>query len=144
MKRPLVEIRHAAVTLEGTLVIRDIAWQLRPGEHWAVLGPNDAGKSTFLRLVRGDIWPDQSGEGRSVLILDEPCSGLNPAAREGVLRMIETIGRGRTGLVLVTHHLEDLVPSITHLMLTDGGRIVAQGEKAAMLKDRRLQELLGP
>ncbi len=35
-----------------------MTWSLRAGEHWAVVGPNGSGKSTFLRLVRGDQWPE--------------------------------------------------------------------------------------
>lgn len=67
-----------------------------------------------------------------LMILDEVCSGLDPVARKDTLLMIEKVGRSMTRLVLVTHHLEDLVPSITHVLLMDGGMIVAQGEKAAM------------
>ena len=114
-----------------------------------------AGLFGLGRLRKRDIRTLSYGEMRRVLIaralvkdvdvlfLDEPCSGLDPAARKDVLWMIEKVGRSTTRLVLVTHHLEDLVPSITHLLLMDGGRIVAQGEKAAMLKDRRLTRLLG-
>lgn len=46
------------MTLGGRPILRDVSWQLRPGEHWAIAGPNGSGKSTFLRLIRGDQWPD--------------------------------------------------------------------------------------
>jgi molybdate transport system ATP-binding protein len=45
------------VTLGGRAILRDVTWSLHEGEHWAVAGANGSGKSTFLRLVRGDQWP---------------------------------------------------------------------------------------
>lgn len=57
---PRIEVRlqGAGVTREGRALLRDLRFNLLPGEHWAVLGENGAGKSTFLRLVRGDMAPD--------------------------------------------------------------------------------------
>jgi len=58
----LVRLQGARVRLGGALVLDDLHWSLERGTHWAVLGRNGSGKSTFLRLVRGDIWP-QPGQG---------------------------------------------------------------------------------
>lgn len=54
---PLIELEHVNVDLNGVRVLHDITWSLEAGRHWAVLGANGAGKSTFLRLLRGEIWP---------------------------------------------------------------------------------------
>ena len=43
--------------------MRELDWRLLPGEHWAVTGPNGAGKSTFIRLLRGEVRPDQADGG---------------------------------------------------------------------------------
>jgi len=42
-------------------VLRGVSWELRDGEHWAVLGANGAGKSSFLRLLYGDLSPALGG-----------------------------------------------------------------------------------
>jgi molybdate transport system ATP-binding protein len=55
--QPLIELRHVTVALNGTAVLRDLSWSLRPGEHWLIRGANGSGKSTFLRLLRGEVWP---------------------------------------------------------------------------------------
>jgi hypothetical protein len=41
----------------GTAILGDVSWSLRAGEHWLIRGANGSGKSTFLRLLRGEIWP---------------------------------------------------------------------------------------
>lgn len=58
---PLIELRQATVYLERVPVLHDIDWTLRRGEHWAVLGKNGAGKSTFLRLLAGEEYPAYGG-----------------------------------------------------------------------------------
>ncbi|MBO4312185.1 MAG: ATP-binding cassette domain-containing protein, partial [Desulfovibrionaceae bacterium] len=62
-----------------------------------------------------------------MLLLDEPCSGLDPAARAHVLELIsELIARG-VQIVLVSHRAEDLIPSVTHLLRLEKGRAVFCG-----------------
>ena len=70
-----------------------------------------------------------------LLILDEPCAGLDPVAREKFLRFLEKLARRRTGpaLVLVTHHVEEITPAFTHTLLLRAGRVVAAGPRAAVL-----------
>lgn len=57
MSEPLIELKKVDVALNGATILRDLSWTLRHGEHWLVRGGNGSGKSTFLRLVRGEIWP---------------------------------------------------------------------------------------
>jgi len=54
-----------------------------------------------------------------VLILDEPCAGLDPAAREHFLKFIQRLGAHKNSptLVLVTHHVEEITPAFSHLLL---------------------------
>jgi iron complex transport system ATP-binding protein len=80
-----------------------------------------------------------------LLILDEPCAGLDPAAREHFLQFLERLanGRGAPALVLVTHHTEEITPSFSHVLLLKGGRVAASGEKARMLNSRLLSDAFG-
>ena len=66
-----------------------------------------------------------------LLILDEPCAGLDPVAREAFLGLLETLARRRKGpaLVLVTHHAEEIMPAFTHALLLRDGRSFASGPK---------------
>jgi molybdate transport system ATP-binding protein len=55
--RVLVKLLNVSVVLDKRTVLSHINWDLKAGENWAVIGSNGAGKTTFLNLVRGDIWP---------------------------------------------------------------------------------------
>lgn len=70
-----------------------------------------------------------------LVFLDEPCAGLDMAMRERVLRALEASCGRRPDVpnVLVTHHTEEIVPSITHVLLLRSGRVVAQGPKDEVL-----------
>ena len=58
----LIRIQRANVYLERKRVLHDVSWQLRAGEHWAILGANGAGKSTFLKLIAGNVYPAIGGK----------------------------------------------------------------------------------
>ncbi|NUQ01004.1 MAG: ATP-binding cassette domain-containing protein, partial [Armatimonadetes bacterium] len=65
----------------GRLVLRDLCWELWAGQHWLVSGGNGAGKSTFMRLVRGEQWP-APGSGPRRYGLDGRLTGSPLRARE--------------------------------------------------------------
>ena len=53
---------HAvSVRRGGKWVLRDVSWRLRPGERWALIGDNGAGKTQLLKLLCGDVWPTPGG-----------------------------------------------------------------------------------
>jgi molybdate transport system ATP-binding protein len=58
---PLLRLKRATLYVEYRPVLRDLNWELRPGEHWAVFGANGAGKSSFLKLLYGDLSPAFGG-----------------------------------------------------------------------------------
>ncbi len=82
-----------------------------------------------------------------LLILDEPCAGLDPIAREDFLQLITRLARRRKvaapAMVLVTHHVEEITPAFTHALLLRGGQVLASGPIADVLTSRRLSEAFG-
>jgi len=54
---PLVRLDNVDVAIAGTTILRGIDWKLEPGMCWGVVGANGSGKSTFLALVAGQLWP---------------------------------------------------------------------------------------
>jgi molybdate transport system ATP-binding protein len=56
-----MSLHAASVRRGGNWVLRDISWRLRPGERWALLGDNGAGKTQLLKLLSGDVWPTPRG-----------------------------------------------------------------------------------
>jgi molybdate transport system ATP-binding protein len=222
---PLISIRNADVYADGHRVLQQITWEIRPGEHWAVLGRNGAGKSSLIKLVYGDLAPASGGalerrgfphgthiedfkktvgflspelqsdyarddvsvediviSGRHasiglnapptradrraaqrwlrmfeltglaalrprelsygqlrrvllaramvnsprLLLLDEPCAGLDAATRGEVLDHVERLTRAGVQLVMATHHEADIVPSINRVVRLNRGRIVGR------------------
>jgi molybdate transport system ATP-binding protein len=58
---PLLNLSHVDLYVEYQPVLLGLNWQLRRGEHWSVFGENGAGKSSFLKLLYGDLSPALGG-----------------------------------------------------------------------------------
>jgi molybdate transport system ATP-binding protein len=87
----LVVLKDVTVTRGAIRLLDRVSWRLVPGENWALTGPNGSGKSSFIRVVRGDLWPDQDGVSERRYRMDEP---------SGRRWLISPIGfREHTGLV---------------------------------------------
>jgi len=248
---PLISLRHATLVRGEAPVLHDLAFDIRMGEHVAVLGPNGSGKSSLIRLINRqnyplaapggeptllllgrdrwnvfelrahlgivatDLYDDfavgrglgrlsgldavitgffsslalfghhqvtaamrerahaalalveaehlagkpvetmSTGEARRVLIaralapdpgallLDEPTTGLDLAARH---RFLQTLGKlaglGKT-LILVTHHIEEIIPAIDRVILLKEGRVYMDGPKREVLSSGPVGELFG-
>ncbi len=78
-----------------------------------------------------------------ILILDEPCAGLDPVAREGFLTFLERMLSRQRGpsVVLVTHHVEEIVPGFTHALLLKRGRVEASGSIESTLRTSALESV---
>ncbi len=70
-----------------------------------------------------------------LLLLDEPAAGLDLGAREGLVQILAELAADPAAptLVLVTHHLEEVPPGVTHAMALRGGRVTAAGPIAEVL-----------
>ena len=78
-----------------------------------------------------------------VLILDEPTNSLDPGAVREFRTLLRKLARDGRSLLLVTHHIADIIPEIERVILIKDGRIVADGPKARMLTSARLSRLFG-
>jgi len=219
-------------------ILKNINWQVKKKEHWAVLGLNGSGKTSLLQMIAGYLWPTKGTitvlgnrygqcdlrevrksigwvssvlEGRinpgervrdvvisgkfasfglyeawgdaevqqaeqllrqfhcqhlsdarfgrlsegeqqkvliaralmakpQLLILDEPCNGLDLYAREQLLQTIARLGQLSDGptLLYVTHHIEEILPIFQSVLLMVGGTIFAQGERERVLSAENL------
>jgi iron complex transport system ATP-binding protein len=248
---PLLALSHATVLRGGRPVLDDLSFEIREGEHTAILGPNGSGKSSFIRLVNRQDYPlpkhdgesairilgqdrwdlfelraqlgivsadlhqaflvasgggrrhgrevvlsgffasqgvfshqkvtpamveraDQAlalveaghlaskrieemstGEARRILIaralvpnprallLDEPTTGLDLAARQHFLTMLQDLARQGRTVLLVTHHIEEILPEIQRVILLREGRVFLDGPKGEVLTAARLSALYG-
>jgi len=89
-------------------------------ERWPTLSQGERGRTLIARALIGDP---------QLLLLDEPSTGLDLAAREQLLETIDSLEDSHPELasIVVTHHLEELPATTTHTLLLAGGRIVASG-----------------
>jgi iron complex transport system ATP-binding protein len=236
--KTILNISGLRIARGDTVILDDLSWEVKSGEHWVILGPNGSGKTSLLSALAAYLTPsdgtvevlgERFGEsdwrelrksigmvsssvrqrmaeeevavetvvsgkyamidfwgrvtpqdrraatqilrqteclhlaerpwrvlsqgerqriliGRALmakprlLILDEPCSGLDPVAREHFLQFVERLGRQKNApaLVLVTHHVEEITPAFTHVLILKKGRVLATGEKKKALTSRNL------
>ena len=241
--KTILSISGLRIQRGDTIILNDLSWQVKQGEHWVILGSNGSGKTSLLSALAAYLTPSEGtvevlgerfgesdwrelrksigmvsssvrqrmadeevaletvvsgkyamidfwgrvtpgdrraairilkqiecmhlaerpwgvlsqGErqriliGRALmakprlLILDEPCSGLDPVAREHFLNFIQRLGRQKNApaLVLVTHHVEEIMPVFTHVLILKSGRVLANGLKKEVLSSQRLGKAFG-
>lgn len=77
------------------------------------------------------------------LLLDEPCAGLDPASRRRFLESLRHLAQQGTTVILVTHHVEEILPEIQHVVLLREGRVLLEGSKSEVLTDAALTAAFG-
>lgn len=75
------------------------------------------------------------------LVLDEPTTGLDVVARHRFLEMVRSLAKAGTTIVLVTHHVEEIIPEIRQVVLLDRGRVAASGAPEDVLTAAHLSNL---
>lgn len=229
----IIDIQNITWRSGQHTLMKDVSWQVKPGEHWALLGLNGSGKTTLLNIVNGYIWPSEGsvrvlghlfgevdlrelrksigwvsnsfqerlyasdrtqhivisgkhatiglydktsdedyerarelmetlscghlwdreyrtcsqGEKQKllmaralmadprILILDEPCNGLDIFSRERLLESIAELVRQPNAptLIYVTHHTEEILPAFSHVLLMRRGEAVGSGKTEDIL-----------
>jgi len=107
----------------------------------------------ILALADREVATLSTGEARRVLIaralvyqprallLDEPCTGLDLSARREFLGRLRELAQGGTTLVVVTHHIEEIIPEIGRVVMIRDGKVFADGPKAEILGGDALSRL---
>lgn len=236
----MIEAKQVSLFKGQASLLKDISWQVKPGEHWAILGLNGSGKTSLLNMINGYDWPsrgslrvldqafgsydlrelrkslgwvssalesrlygqetvedivisgrfasvglyDRVGEedrqaakvvleqmkissfrrrpletlsqgekqrvmiGRAlmanpqILILDEPCNGLDLFAREELLKTIRGLAEEKRGMsiIYVTHHTDEILPLFDQALLLRRGQVHSSGERARVMTEDNLQD----
>ncbi len=107
----------------------------RADAPFGVLSQGEQQKALFARCLMAE--PE-------LLILDEACSGLDLSARESFLRVVGGVIEGdEAGVVMVTHHIEEIPPGITHALVLKDGRVLSSGPIDEALGSESLSEAFG-
>jgi iron complex transport system ATP-binding protein len=77
------------------------------------------------------------------LLFDEPSNALDIGAQLRLRDTMRALANGGLGILLVTHHVSEIIPEIERVVLLGEGRIVADGPKQDMLTSERLSALFG-
>jgi iron complex transport system ATP-binding protein len=106
------------------------------------VGEMSAGEKRRVMIARALVHRPE------MLLLDEPSNALDLAAQRELREILRAVAVGSddrrgTGVVMVTHHLADILPEIDRVVMMRGGRIVADGPKTELLTAERLEELFG-
>lgn len=77
-----------------------------------------------------------------LLILDEPCTGLDIIAREQLLDMIDELSKQENcpTLIYVTHHVEEILPCFSHTLLLKEGEVFTSGTTSEVLTPMKMSE----
>jgi iron complex transport system ATP-binding protein len=120
-----------ALSLLGAEYLRD---------RW--VGEMSAGEKRRVMIARALVHRPQ------MLLLDEPSNALDLAAQRELREILRRVavganGRDATGILMVTHHLADILPEIDRVVMMRNGRIFADGPKTELLRAEKLEELFG-
>jgi iron complex transport system ATP-binding protein len=113
------------------------------------LGCEDLARRSFGTLSQGEQQKVLISRARMadpyLIILDEPCAGMDPGAREAFLSSLSSIkGDGIfPSLVYVTHHVEEILPIFKKTLLLKEGKILRSGKTDDVLTSRTLKQLYG-
>src|SRR5699024_559979 len=102
-----VQLRNVNVRSGGKSILKDIDWEVKKGEKWALIGHNGAGKSTLLSLLNGDhpqayandirLFDRKKGSGESIWELKRRIGYMSPEMHQyfkGEARVIEVVLSG--------------------------------------------------
>jgi iron complex transport system ATP-binding protein len=107
-------------------ILREVEAEYLSERPWRYLSQGERQRVLIGRALMADP---------QLLVLDEPCAGLDPVAREHFLAFVARLLErpGATTLVLVTHHVEEIVAGFSHVMVLRAGRVLAAGARSNVM-----------
>ncbi|MDQ6631442.1 MAG: ABC transporter ATP-binding protein [Verrucomicrobiota bacterium] len=122
-----------ADSLRAKKILKQIECEHLRERPWLFLSQGERQRILIGRALMADP---------ALLILDEPCAGLDPVAREYFLQFINHLGKIKNGtaLVFVTHHVEEILPIFSHVLLLKNGQLLAAGKRTSTLTSQNFSE----
>jgi iron complex transport system ATP-binding protein len=117
-------------------ILRQIECAHLAGRLWRVLSQGERQRVLIGRALMATP---------RLLILDEPCAGLDPTAREHFLQFLQKLGKNKNAptLVFVTHHVEEIMPVFSRVLILKAGSVLVAGEKNTVLNAKNLSRAFG-
>ncbi|MDP6891965.1 MAG: ABC transporter ATP-binding protein [Verrucomicrobiota bacterium] len=116
---------------EARKILRRIGCNYLADRLWSVLSQGERQRVLIGRSLMAKP---------KVLLLDEPCAGLDPAARENFLQFVDDLGQEKNAptFVFVTHHIEEITSIYTHAILLRDGQVLDSGPIKKMLTSEKI------
>jgi len=106
------------------------------------VGEMSAGQQRRVMIGRAMAGTSIDGDVK-MLLLDEPSNALDLAAQRDLREMLRMLAQQGVAILLITHHIADILPEIDRIVMMREGRIVADGSKKELLTEEKLGELFG-
>ena len=111
-----------------------------------LVGQMSAGQQRRIMIARAIAGNRGTGEqcnDPKMLLLDEPSNALDLAAQQELRETMSELARSGTAIVLITHHIADILPEMQRVLMMRDGRVHADGRKRDLLTETTLGELFG-
>ncbi|HKO10948.1 MAG TPA: ATP-binding cassette domain-containing protein [Acidobacteriaceae bacterium] len=102
-----------------------------------LVGEMSAGEQRRIMIARALVHRPE------MLLLDEPSNALDLAAQRELREALRRVARQGVGILMVTHHLGDILPEIDRVIMMKDGRIFADGPRNELLTAEKLRDLFG-
>jgi len=106
-------------------VLKDIAFEVTPGQRVGLIGPNGAGKTTLFLIICGML---------------KPSANLDIRSRRRLIRLLQSSAET---ILVASHDLELVLEVCERVILIDEGKIVADGESQEIMGNEQLMEAHG-
>lgn len=108
-----------------------------------LVGEMSAGQQRRVMIARALVGADEDASGNRMLLLDEPSNALDIAAQRELRETMRSLAQQGTGIILITHHLHDIIPEVERIVLMSEGKIIADDAKGKLLTKEKLAEVFG-